>query len=41
MTINWMVVTFDGDMNVERKSGRFSAQKTAPTHHERGLEKFN
>lgn len=22
MTINWMAVSFDGDMNVERKSGR-------------------
>lgn len=22
MTINWMAVSFDGDMNVERKNGR-------------------
>ena len=30
MTINWMAVSFDGDMNVERKRGRFSVQKNNP-----------
>ena len=40
MTINWMAVSFDGDMNVERKRGRFSVQKNNPHSSRARVEKI-